>query len=130
MAESLKPFASRHLSDGLRPLPMPHQNPVAERLREIHRRQSALTSSPWSHDLIDLALAVATSLTVSEDGPPVWMLFIGSPSSGKTDTVLTLKEAAGVYFVDMVTENFLGSVYRDPRTGARAPDVLKDPDGR
>ena len=39
---------------------------LAKRLSAIHAAQNELTSSPWSHDVIELALAVATSLSVSQ----------------------------------------------------------------
>ena len=65
-------------------------NRTAERLFQIHGLQEELTSSPYSHDILELALATATSLPVFEQDESglVWMLIVGRPASDKTQTVL------------------------------------------
>ncbi len=106
-------------------------NPIAQRLLRIHALQDELTSSPYSHDIIELAIATVISLPLSQQDETalVWLLIVGSPSSDKTSSVLLLKTARGVYYVDSVTENFLASGYRGQK-GERAPDLLRELDGK
>src|SRR5262249_54434615 len=101
-------------------------------LLEIHAVLDDLTSSPWSHDILELALATALSLSIAErdETALLWLLIVGAPSSDKTFAVLLLKEAPHVYYVDSVTENFLASGYRDEKTGKPAPDLFKELDGK
>src|SRR5438128_1247975 len=67
----------------------------ADRLREIHTLQREITSSPWSHDVLDLTMATATCWPfVEQDSTmPPWLLVTGAPSSDKTASVLLLKRA-------------------------------------
>jgi hypothetical protein len=101
------------------------------RLFRIHALLDEVTSSPWSHDVLELGMAVVLSLQVSEkdESALVWLIIVGPPSDGKTFTVLLLKTVAGVYCLDTVTENFLASGYRD-QTGKAAPDLFKDLNGK
>src|SRR5438552_537323 len=72
-----------------------HSGTATDRLLKIHTTLGELTSSPHIHDVIELALAAATSLSLctSEEHPAlVWLLVIANPSSGKTEAVLTLKD--------------------------------------
>jgi hypothetical protein len=103
-----------------------------DRLLRIHALLDELTSSPWSHDILELALGTALSLPVSQSDETalVWLLIVGPPSDGKTFAVLLLKNAAGVYYLDTVTENFLASGYRDEKTGKSAPNLFKELDGK
>jgi hypothetical protein len=105
---------------------------MTDRLLRIHALLDDLTSSPWSHDVLELALGVVLSLRISEadESALVWLMIVGPPSDGKTATVLLLKTAQGVYCVDTVTENFLASGYRDEKTGKSAPDLFKELDGK
>src|SRR5262245_38436482 len=110
-----------------------HQlNFTAERLAQIHAFQQELTSSPYSHDLIELALAVATSLSVSrqDETALVWLLVAGAPSSDKTQTIMLLRELPYAYYLDTLTENSFVSGYLDPKTGIPAQDLLRELDGR
>jgi hypothetical protein len=101
-------------------------NAQAARLKEIHTILDSLTSSPYSHDVIELALATATSLPVcgQEHPAPVWLLIAGAPSSGKTEGVLLLKGAPNVIYLDAMTENSFVSGYVDKRTGEGPPQQL------
>jgi len=110
---------------------LPELDPIAQRLLRIHALQDELSSSPYSHDIIELAIATVISLPLSQQGETalVWLLIVGPPSGDKTSVVLLLKTAQGVYYVDSVTENFLASGYRDQQ-GNRAPDLLKELDGK
>lgn len=103
----------------------------SDRLLKIHALLDEVTSSPWSHDVLELALAVVLSLRISEsdESALVWLMIVGPPSDGKTATVLLLKMANGVYSIDTVTENFLASGYRDEK-GKPAPDLIKELDGK
>jgi hypothetical protein len=103
----------------------PPANPTEARLSDIHGFQYELTSSPWSHDVLELAMAAATSLPLSErdETALLWLIIVGVPSSDKTWTVQLLKDDPGCYWVDSVTENFLASGYRSA-TGERAPSML------
>lgn len=106
-------------------------NPIAQRLLKMHALQNELTSSPYSHDIIELAMAVGISLPISQQDETalVWLLIVGPPSSDKTNSVLLLRRASGIYYVDSVTENFLASGYRDQK-GKRAPNLLPELDGK
>ena len=106
-------------------------NPIAQRLLRIHALQYELTSSPYSHDIIELAIATIISLPLSQQDETalVWLLIVGPPSSDKTSSVLLLKTSPAIYYVDSVTENFLASGYRDQK-GRRAPNLLRELDGK
>jgi len=56
-----------------------NHNTLGHRLREIHNILEDLTSSPSSHDMMELAMAVATSLDISQqdDTPLVWLIIVG-----------------------------------------------------
>jgi hypothetical protein len=101
-----------------------------DRLLRIHALLDEVTSSPGSHDILELALGTALSLPVSQrdETALVWLLIVGPPADGKTFAVLLLKNAAGVYYLDTVTENFLASGYRDDKTGKPAPNLFKELD--
>lgn len=103
------------------------QSTATDRLLKIHALLDEVTSSPWSHDILELAMATALSLRISQQDETalVWLLIVGPPSSDKTFAVLLLKTAGDVYYLDTVTENFLGSGYRDEK-GGRAPDLFKE----
>jgi hypothetical protein len=82
-----------------------------DKLLSIHTLLDEVTSSPWSHDVLELALGTVLSLRVSEadETALVWLLIVGPPSSDKTAAVLLLKGSKSVYFLDTVTHNSLGS---------------------
>jgi hypothetical protein len=84
---------------------------VADRLRAIHALQAEVSSSPYSHDLIELSLAVAVSYQLSKvsETAPVWLLLVGAPSSDKTNTAQCLKALPDIRFVDTFIENGLAS---------------------
>ncbi|MDK2742420.1 MAG: hypothetical protein NDI90_05855 [Nitrospira sp. BO4] len=106
-------------------------NKHVERLKEIHTILNSLTSSPYSHDVIELALATATSLPIcaGEHPAPIWLLIAGAPSSGKTEGVLLLKGAPNVTYLDAMTENSFVSGYIDKKTGqGPAQQLLTDLD--
>ncbi len=108
-------------------------NPIAARLRQIHLLQNEVTSSAASGDLIELVYAVAISLRFSDRDytAPVWLMIAGSPSSGKTDTVLGLNGHPKVVYLDTLTENAFVSGYVDPRTGVSTQsDLLPKLDGK
>jgi hypothetical protein len=101
-------------------------NSAAARLARIHALQEELTSSPWSHDVLELAMATIVSVELSrgDDTALVWLIVAGSPSSDKTATVLLLKGGAGIEYVDSLTENALASGYVPQRGHPRKPDLL------
>jgi hypothetical protein len=106
---------------------------AAQRLFQIHSLLAEVTSSPWSHDALELAIATAVSLRISEQDETalVWLLIVGAPSGDKTSSVLLLKKAQQhVYYADSVTENFLASGYRDELTRKRAPNLLEELNGK
>jgi hypothetical protein len=102
----------------------------ADRLLKIHALLDDVTSSPGSHDILELALGTVLSLPVSQrdETAVVWLLIVGPPADGKTFAVLLLKNADSVYYLDTVTENFLASGYRDDKTGKSAPSLFKELD--
>lgn len=107
-------------------------NETAQRLTEIHATLETLTSSPYSHDVVELALATATSLPLGggEHPCPVWLLIAGVPSSGKTESVLLLKDAGNVRYLDTMTENSFVSGYVESKTGDAPKDLLPELDGK
>ncbi len=100
----------------------PSVNRRAKRLLDIHTTLDQISSSPCSHDVMEVALATATSLPLcsTEHPIPVWLLIVGDPSSGKTDGVNALKDSPRVFFLDTMTDNSLASGYVDKK-GNRAP---------
>ncbi|WP_447985588.1 hypothetical protein [Nitrospira sp. Nam74] len=88
-------------------------NTKGARLSQIHHLLGQTTSSPYSHDMVELGLATATSLPLcrQEHACPVWIMIAGNPSSGKTEGIFALKGVPGVYFVDTMTENSFLSGY-------------------
>jgi hypothetical protein len=105
---------------------------MAERLLRIHALQEELTSSPYSHDIIELALATATSLPVLEQDESglVWMLIVGLPSSDKTQTVLQFQGAPHTFYLDSLTENSFASGYVTSEGRATSKDLLPELDGK
>ena len=102
-------------------------NAQQDRLLKIHALVEELTSSPWSHDVIELAMATTVSPLISEQDTTawVWLLFVGVPSSDKTAMVLNLKHAPKTLFVDSLTENALSSGYAPERGKERKPDLFE-----
>lgn len=88
---------------------------TAERLRHIHELQSELTSSPYSHDILELALATVTSFPIGHQALLPWVMVVGVPSSDKTNTILALRSAANTLFVDALTENAIASGFADEK---------------
>jgi uncharacterized protein YlzI (FlbEa/FlbD family) len=108
-------------------------NQEAERLVQIHNTLGSLTSSPYSHDVVELALATATSLPLygKEHPAPIWLLIAGAPSSGKTEAVLLLKEAQSIKYLDAMTENSFASGYVDSKSGeGPKQQLLPELDGK
>jgi hypothetical protein len=88
-------------------------------LEQIHNLQGQLNNGPAAGDLLELAMAVAISPAESlEQGlSPVWLLISGPPSIGKSESLLALRGATGLVYVDTLTDNALASGYISPRTG-------------
>jgi hypothetical protein len=107
-------------------------NLAAKRLLDIHTLQDELTSSPYSHDIIELAMAAATSLRIStiDNTALVWLLIVGHPGSDKTQTVLLLKQTLNAFYLDSLTENSLMSAYIDPKTNKPAESLLPQLNGK
>src|SRR6267378_359619 len=106
--------------------PNPTVNATGQRLARIHDILGKLTSSPWSHDALELAMAAAASIKLSNNdaSPPVWLLIAGVPSSDKTRSVLAMRGAHGVHYADSLTAGALGSAFVNPKTGKQAPNLL------
>jgi hypothetical protein len=106
--------------------------PLSLRLGNIHVLLEDLTSSPSSHDMMELAMAVATSLDVSqaEDTPLVWQIMVGVPGSGKTQGVFPLKGSDHTTFIDTLTPNSFASGYVNDQTGEGAKSLLPQLDGK
>jgi hypothetical protein len=97
---------------------------TAERLRHIHELQSELTSSPYSHDILELALATVTSFPIGHQALLPWVMVVGVPSSDKTNTILALRSAANTLFVDALTENAIASGFADEKGKSKRGDLL------
>lgn len=99
-------------------------------LIEVHAAQQEVTSSPYSSDFLELALAVVVSQRIAErDGAPLWLLGVGAPSSDKTQTALGLSRMPEVYFLDTLTENSFITGYLDP-SGEEPKDLLAELKGK
>ncbi len=94
-------------------------------LYRIHALLEDLSSA--SHDLIELVLATAISLPVTQAASEalVWLLVVGAPSSDKTNQVTLLREMPNIYFLDTLTENAFVTGYV-PESGERPKDLLAE----
>ena len=103
-----------------------------KRLQEIHSLVDRLSSSPSSHDILELAIATVTSLDISQDdgSPLVWFMNVGPPGSDKTQRILSLRNCSHTTFIDTLTPNSFLSGYVDDKTKKKAQDLLPLLDGR
>ncbi len=81
-------------------------------------------------DLADpgpLLVALATVTANRLDGDPVWLLEVGSPSSGKTEILQSLTALTDIYPIGKVTEAGLlsGSSRKDVEPGASGGLLMK-----
>jgi hypothetical protein len=106
--------------------------PLGNRLETIHTLLEDLTSSPSSHDMMELSMGVATSLDVSleDESPLVWGIIVGVPGSDKTQRVLTLKGCEHTTFLDTLTVNSFASGYVNDKTGEAGKSLLPDLNGK
>jgi hypothetical protein len=104
---------------------------MSDRLVQIHETLGRFCSSPHIHDVIELVLAVTVSrrFTIGTHPCPLWLLVVGGPSSGKTDSIMPLKGHESVYFVDNVTENSFLSGYVERGKGVEK-QFLDELDGK
>jgi hypothetical protein len=98
-------------------------NPHTRRLAEIHERAGKLSSSPWSHDVLELVMAESLPMAEHEECFP-WLMIVGVPSSDKTATVQLIKDAPGVQYVDTMTEHALASGYVPKGKQQKKRDLL------
>lgn len=100
---------------------------TANRLLRIHALLDELTSSPSSHDIVELAMATAISPAISGQdlSAQVWLIVVGPPSGDKTTMVLTLRDWLSALFIDNLTENALASGYVPESGKKREPDLLE-----
>jgi hypothetical protein len=96
---------------------------MSERLVQIHDALGRFCSSPHVHDVIELVLAVTVSqrFYVGDHPCPLWLMVVGNPSSGKTDSMLGLKESPYIYFLDSITANSFLSGYMDVQGRRKDP---------
>src|SRR5262249_24772553 len=92
----------------------------------IHAALDELSTASYSHDVLELALAVATSVDISlvTKSPPVWLWVVGPPGSGKTQTILPLSGSSYVEFIDSLTDAAFASGYINDHTGEPPDDLL------
>jgi hypothetical protein len=105
---------------------MTKSNETADRLHRIHTLQAELTSSPYSHDILELALATATTFPLSNAAGTmsVCLLIVGAPSADKTNTILALRNVLHTLFVDQLTENAIASGFVDDKGDSKRRDLL------
>jgi len=98
-------------------------------LYRIHAALDELSSA--GHDLIELVLATAISLPITQAAKDalVWLLIVGAPSSDKTNQATLLREMPHVYFLDTLTENAFITGYI-PEDGQPPKDLLAELDQR
>ncbi len=97
-------------------------------LMAIHEKLARITSSPHSHDVIELALAASISHLLSNE-VLLWLLIVGPPSSDKTQSALAFKDAPYVFHLDTLTENAFISGFVSP-DGTATQDLLAELDKR
>jgi hypothetical protein len=100
---------------------------IADQYRQIHTLENELYATPAQHAMLDLAIAVASSVDVSivNGWPVVWLMFSGPPSCGKTSTVELLRGCPSkVTFRDQITAAGLKSDYVDPKSGKTPKGLL------
>lgn len=107
-------------------------NSLSDRLYKIHNLLNELTSSSSSHDVLEFALAAATSLDIclADETPLVWFIVVGEPGSDKTQTVLNLRKSSISKFVDNLTAQSFISGYINDKTGEQPADLLPELDGK
>ncbi len=86
--------------------------------------ESAEAVLPGKSSLVLLALAVGISHLIDKK-TPLWLMFVGVPSSAKTEVVRMLSKHPEVYFLDALTENAFVS-----GSSAQAIDLLPMLDGK
>jgi len=94
---------------------------LADRWQRIIKLQNAYIVSRDSANLMTLTVAVVISPLLIDAPPPLWLWFVDSPSTGKSDTlrrVYGLKDH--VVFRDELTANAMSSGYRENRKRARS----------
>jgi hypothetical protein len=97
---------------------------------DVHAAQQEITSSPYSGDYLELALATVLSLRFAErDGALIWLLGVGAPSSDKTESVLGLRQMPQTYLLDSLTENSFISGYVNA-DGTPATELLGELTGK
>jgi hypothetical protein len=82
----------------------------SDRLHRIHALLDQISSSPWAHDIIELAMATVISAPIAGSSDMVWLIIPGNPSGGKTMTMSGLRSPR-ILHVDNLTENALASGY-------------------
>jgi len=97
-------------------------------LADVHWAREDIISSPYCGDVMEIALATALNAKRSEDGL-LWQLVIGEPSTGKTETVMGVKQEPIVTFLDSLTDKAFITGFVDGN-GNSPPDLLKDLDGK
>lgn len=83
---------------------------------------------PNSEIALRILLAVAASAR-DPKGLMLWFLFVGVPSSGKTDVVRLIKHSPSVYFLDNMTLNAFISGERETES-SKVYDLLPKLDGK
>lgn len=86
------------------------------------------TYLPNTSTALKLLLAVATS-GVRENRVPLWLLFVGSPSSGKTELLRLIKKVPSVVSLDSLTQNSFISGERETEK-RKVHDLLPKLDGK
>jgi len=101
---------------------------VSRLLAELHRIQSELTSSPYSHDMIELTLATVISNPLSQtmEWEWVWLLIVLNPSSDKTQSLAPLRGHPKIIFSDDFTESSFASGFVDPDRGRARKQKHRD----
>jgi hypothetical protein len=70
--------------------------------------------------VVPLVVAVANRLP----GPPVWLMIVAPPSSGKSDVIMGLSAINGVHQISTVTPKTFASGMKMPQDNGRPPSLL------
>jgi hypothetical protein len=97
-------------------------------LADLHSTLQNIVSSLFSGDVLELTLAsVLNSARVNDI--LVWMVIVGVPSCGKTETVLGVRHEPTVYYLDKLTDHAFVSGYVR-KDGTSPTDLLAELNGK
>lgn len=97
-------------------------------LIDVHCTLQEWNSSPYCGDVLEIAIATVLNAVRKEDAL-IWPIIIGSPSTGKTETVSGVRYEPTVYFLDSLTDRSFVTGFLNS-DGSHPDDLLAELDGK